>query len=307
MDGFDRRVAMIAARQHGLVTRRDARRIGGTDAAVARRLASGRWEAVLPGVFRIGGARATFHQRAMAAALWGGDGCGVSHGCASSLLHLDGASTIGGVHLTVLRTANPRSREGFTVHRSLLLGPHDLVTVDGVPCTGAARTIVDLAGVAAVSNEALEAAFESARRMGLTTTERVVACLEALGPRRRGAARLRRMLLHVGDAPALESRLETRVARLLRRSGLPAPVRQHVVTARDGRRYRLDFAWPRARVALEAEGFAWHGGRLQWKRDRRRTAALEAMGWRLVAVTWDDVTRRPEETLHRLGLALGAA
>ena len=303
MDTFDRRIAALAARQHGIVTRGQALGLGGSTAGVDRRVASGRWEAVHPSVFRIGGTRATLHQRAMAAALWGGAGAAVSQQSAAALLHLDAVPAGGSVHLTVLRPANPRSRPGVTVHRTWSLSGLDRTTVDGVPCTSAARTVVDLAAV--LTNEALEAAFESARRMGLTTTPRVAARLDAVGPRRAGATRLRRVLAAAGDAPALESRLETRVARLLRRSALPVPVRQHVVVAPDGRRYRLDFAWPDRLVALEAEGFAWHGGRLEWRRDRQRAAVLEAMGWRFVSVTWDDATRRPHETLRRLAIALG--
>jgi very-short-patch-repair endonuclease len=54
----------------------------------------------------------------------------------------------------------------------------------------------------------------------------------------------------------------------------------------------------------ECDGFEWHGDRLRWKRDRRRIAAIEAAGWRVVHVTWEDVTRYPVETLDRLALAL---
>ena len=59
-------------------------------------------------------------------------------------------------------------------------------------------------------------------------------------------------------------------------------------------------------VALECDGFAWHGNRLRWKRDRRRVAQIEALGWRIIFVTWDDVTLHPDETLHRVALALRA-
>jgi very-short-patch-repair endonuclease len=57
-------------------------------------------------------------------------------------------------------------------------------------------------------------------------------------------------------------------------------------------------------VAFETEGFEWHGNRARWKRDRRRTAALERLGWRIVVATWDDVTKRPDETLERIAMTL---
>ena len=59
-------------------------------------------------------------------------------------------------------------------------------------------------------------------------------------------------------------------------------------------------------LALECDGFEWHGDRLAWKRDRRRVAFLEARGWRLIHVTWEDVTHHPVETIQRLGVSLAA-
>ena len=58
-------------------------------------------------------------------------------------------------------------------------------------------------------------------------------------------------------------------------------------------------------VAVEAEGSEWHANRAQWKTDPMRVAALERLGWRVLIVTWDDVTLRPAETLDRFARALG--
>lgn len=60
-------------------------------------------------------------------------------------------------------------------------------------------------------------------------------------------------------------------------------------------------------VGVECEGFEFHGNRLQWKRDKRRTAFLERREWRLVFVTWEDVTRYPNQTLDRIAIALRRA
>ena len=90
-----------------------------------------------------------------------------------------------------------------------------------------------------------------------------------------------------------------KTARLLRAAGLPPEANQHRVE-----RFRLDFAWPTASVAVECDGFEWHGNRIAWKRDRRRMARLELLGWRIVPVTWDDVAQRPRETVARVRRAL---
>ena len=111
------------------------------------------------------------------------------------------------------------------------------------------------------------------------------------------------MLATAGARPA-ESTLEVKVHRLLRQTSLPRRELQTWVQLPDGRRSRLDFAWPAILVAVECDGFEWHRGRLAWKRDRRRVAAFEAVGWRLVHVTWDDVTKRRAETVDRIRVAL---
>jgi len=123
---------------------------------------------------------------------------------------------------------------------------------------------------------------------------------ELCGRGRPGSAHVRRLVAAQDPrSRAMESRLEVRLARLLRKSSLPAPERQYRVG-----RFRLDFAWPSLRVACECDGFEHHGARLAWRRDRRRLAAIEGAGWRILHVTWADVTHEPGLTLDRLTLAL---
>ena len=103
---------------------------------------------------------------------------------------------------------------------------------------------------------------------------------------------------------ALESKLEVKAWQLMGKSRMSMPHRQFAVIAAGGQRYRLDFAWPHLRVAFETDGFEWHSGRSQWKRDRVRTAALEQSGWRIVTADWDDVVMRPQMTIERIRNAL---
>ena len=100
----------------------------------------------------------------------------------------------------------------------------------------------------------------------------------------------------------MQYRLEVKAARLLRASELPRPDRQVAVGP-----YRIDFAYPFLMHGVECEGFDYHGSRLAWKRDKRRTSFIEGLGWSLTFVSWEDVTRRPEETLRRIGFALERA
>ena len=299
MKEADREVAAVAAGQYGAFSREQAEAAGLSEESMTRRVVTGRWEALHPAVYRLVGTPETRQQCLLAATLWAGPKSAISHTTGASLLQLQSAWP-DEVHLTVPPTASGRA-DGLVVHR-VELERGDVVEVDGIRCTNATRTILDCAGL--FSDEPLEAAFEQARRLGLTSPTALARRAEQLcGKGRPGSARVRRLLTAQapGERP-LESRLEVRLARLLRTSGLPVAARQHPVS-----RYRLDFAWPALLVACECDGFEHHGARLAWKRDRARLAAIEAAGWRVVHVTWDDVTRRPEQTLERLGVALRKA
>lgn len=82
-------------------------------------------------------------------------------------------------------------------------------------------------------------------------------------------------LHHVWLAPQLADR------------GLPAPAREFRFVA--DRRWRLDFAWPEQRLALEVEGGVWTRGRhtrpigFLGDMEKYNRAALE--GWRVLRVT----------------------
>jgi very-short-patch-repair endonuclease len=201
-------------------------------------------------------------------------------------------------HKRRLRTTKLR------IHRTGEVQRIDRTRREGIPITTPARTLVDLAGV--LDGEALETALEDGLQQRLFGEGLLRRRLDDLGGSgRTGSAMLRQILDRRGDA-ALESRLEVKVWRLLVRSGLPKPVRQHPAEI-EGRRYRLDFAWPSFGVAVEADGFASHGGRRSFNADRRRLAKLASAGWRVVPVTWEDATTRSNQWLLELGRALALA
>ena len=56
-----------------------------------------------------------------------------------------------------------------------------------------------------------------------------------------------------------------------------------------GRLRRLDFAWPKHKVAAEYDSDEWHAGAEALRRDRNKLAALQDLGWTVVPVIADDV------------------
>jgi len=83
-----------------------------------------------------------------------------------------------------------------------------------------------------------------------------------------------------------QSVLEDALLRVLRRGGLPEPVRQHPVGG-----VRLEFAYPHVRIGIEADSRIRHGGRLDVQRNSEKANLLTARGWRVLRFTWGDVRR----------------
>jgi very-short-patch-repair endonuclease len=299
-----------AGASYGLTTRTSMRAGNLTDRMIGVAVADGLLVRVAPEVFAVRGAPRS-ERTAIAAATLATGGV-VSHPTAGGLLRLDLPLPAVPIEVTVdaavrhprlrridLETST-RSFHPVRVHRAGHAGEPVLV-VDGIRCRDAARTLFDVAPRLDV--DALEDAFERARRLGLVSPTSLARRFERLGgPGRPGSAKVRALLERTRPGP-LDSKLEGRVWRLLRASRLPVPVRQLRVDVARGRWYRIDFARPELLVGIEAEGFEWHGSRAQWKADRVRIATLERRGWRILVVTWDDVTLRPEETLERIAMA----
>ena len=291
MNGWEAR----AEKQYGTISRAQLRPFELTDRQI-QTLSSSRLELAHRGVFRVKGSYPSGRQKVMAALLACGDDALTSFETCGSLLRLPTKPDL--IDISVPH-ARKRSLEGVRLHRTNDIGPRDRYEVDGIPCTSPTRTIIDLA--ARVRGEELEYLFETARRMGLVTATVLAHRFEPLaGKGRPGSAALRE-LLTAADGRPKESKLEVRAARLLRENGISPEVTQHRVLS-----FRLDFAWVRRLLAIECDGFDWHGNRLAWKRDRRRIAALEALGWRICHLTWDDVTKHKTETLQRVRLFLAS-
>lgn len=296
----DSACAALARGQHGVLSRGQALEREMSPAAVERRVTAGRWEAIHPAVFRIAGAPPSWEQALMAAVLHAGPGALVSHRAAAALWKLDGVES----RLVEIATPRRLRAEGVLAHqtsrsrlRPSVIGP--------IPVTDVPRTLLDLGSVARPAM--VEQALDDALRRGLCTLGELQARLKQDGGRGRRGAGVLRALLEARDplAAASESLLETRLARLIADAYLPPPLPQYEI--RDGGRLiaRVDFAWPDALVAVEADGYEFHSGAAAWRRDRARRNELTRRGWGVFHVTWHDVTKRPNALILELREALG--
>ena len=89
---------------------------------------------------------------------------------------------------------------------------------------------------------------------------------------------------------------------LILRGGLEHP-HVNVPLVLEGRRVVPDLRWPSARLAVEADGAAWHDNELARADDAERQALLERHGERVLRVTWQQAVAQPAQTLARLRAA----
>jgi very-short-patch-repair endonuclease len=298
-------VAPLMAAQHGLVHLDQARTLGLGDDVLHRAARVGVVERRQPAVYALAGAPRTWHQDLMAAVLDAGDGAAASHRAAAILLGIADRTAERVVEISVPRPRNSRT-PGVIVHRSGDLVPEHVTEVDGIPCTGPLRTLVDLGAVERwpVVSDALERALQS----GAVTLRGAEWMLTELSQRgRSGCGRFRRVL----DERALDTvspdpgLLEPRMARLLRASGLPFPAYQHVVTVGGCFVARVDFAYVELKEAFEVDGFGKHGTPAAMGAGFERDHLLRAAGWNVTHFNWRHVVKRPQYVESTIRSVLG--
>lgn len=284
----DIRLLSWAARHHGLFRAGDALDLGLTHRQLQYRVRQGRVERLGHGVFRIGGTPTSREQELLSAA-WRSRGV-VSH---RSALELHGliVPSRRKPHVTVGRRA-AHAFDAVIGHRSADLISSDTSAIHRIPVTTAARTLVDVGNM--VSELELESAVHRALHAGLTSIAHLDEIYERVARRgRNGVGAIGALLQQYDPAiAAAESVLEVVILRVLRRHGVPEPVRQHVVELA-GQVFRLDLAYPWHKVFLEGDGFGVHGARHAFESDRRRQNLLVLEGWWPIRITWREAHRDP--------------
>lgn len=298
---IDAALARLAARQHGVFGRSQAKALGYSRGLIEARMRSGRWEKLDAFTFRIPGAPPSWPQRLMAGCLGWGEDSAASHASAAALRRLVSFPP-GPIELIVPRGRNRAVAQAAVVYRRDL-DPADITVVQGIPATTLPRTFLDLAATA--KSTRVEEALDDALNRGLITIARLRRYAVEAARRQPGVALLRSLLDARDGGSVPESVFETRMLRLLTDAGLPRPVLQHPVFDVNGRvSARLDFAYPAQRIAIETDGRRWHAGRIRWQRDRARLNALTLAGWRVIHVIWDHLVQHPERVVARVRDAL---
>lgn len=263
--------------------------------AIQWRLDAGRLHRIYAGVYLVGDLAAPPLAKQMAAVLACGERAVISHRSAAALWRLLPDRPHADPEVTVA-AARARQRRGIRTHRTASLDRRDVRRIERIPVTAPARSLLDLAAVAGAHE--LERAVAEAERRRLVRRRELTDELQR-HRRRAGTASLLAVLDRDGGPAWTRSEAERRLLRLVRAARLPTPeLNVHVGD------FEVDFLWREERVIIEVDGYAVHSPRPAFERDRSRDAELQARGFRVIRVTWRQLTGESEALLARLARAL---
>lgn len=254
-----------------------------TDAALLHRVADDGWQRPRPAVYLLPGVPPSWEQTILAVVL-PFDDAWISHGTAARLWgRLPFAPQIDAIE--VLRPYGHSIRlEGVVLRRSRLITPADVTRNKGIPVTSLARTIVECSGRLSVKQTTKM--IDAAKRIDRHALEDIRSCYARLagGGRRRLRSIRGALELQLPGADLSESDLEIDTLRTIMGAGLPIPVQQFRIVI-DGKRCRIDLAYPELKIAIELQSWEWHGGRVPFDDDKARVSDLTALGWRVLEIT----------------------
>jgi very-short-patch-repair endonuclease len=265
-------IAIIAAKQHGHITRAQLLAVGISHARIQRWCGQGRLTRVHAGVYAVGYRHAEPVAIAMAAVLACGDEAVLSHDSAAALYGWRRWPRIPEVTAT-----GPRRRAGIRAHVTRSLPRSDVTRQLGVPVTSPERTIREI-------------------EPRLTRKQFTRIVKDASLERRLDDAAVTRLLGYAADPS--RSEFEEAFRRFCRRFGLPKPVTLATVHG-----YEVDALFPAQRVVVELDGWAFHRGRVAFDDDRDRDADLLDFGYETVRITWGrlyETAEREAARLHRI-------
>src|SRR4051794_23574506 len=280
-----RRIAALAARQHGVITARQLAALGLAQQTVSDHVREGRLHRLHRGVYAVGHTVLTTRGHWMAAVLAAGPGAALSHASAAALWDLRrSAATV--VDVSVPGRAGRMKRRGLRIHRPRTLRPTEVTTPQAIPVTPPARTILDLA--AALQPHRLERLLDQAEILELTDYPALDAMARAHAGHR-GAKRLRSILAaYEAGATLKRSDRERLFLAICATHGLPAPQVNHPVAGEE--------------VASSSP----HKTRQAFERDRRRDARHVRAGYRTLRLTDRQLEGPPNEVAMVVHAALHA-
>jgi hypothetical protein len=245
----------VAARQGGVVSVPQLHSAGLREGAIRSRMLRGQLLRLHRGVYAVGHSQLTPPGWRWAAVLaCGGPGlAALSHRSAAAVWDLLPSPA----QFDVSTLAHARSTAKIRVHRGLQ--PQDLTTVDGLPLTTVARTLVDLSTT--LTPHQIERIVHRAEHLRLLDTRSLGEQLARARGRRTKPLRAAIERLQVKEPDITRTVLEERFLALVVDAQLPRP---EVITIVGP--YEVDFLWRTENLIVETDGAATHLTRRRLKK-----------------------------------------
>jgi hypothetical protein len=292
---IDRKLSILANRQHGTFSHRQAVAAGATRGQIVYRRTSGAWIVLDRGVYALDSSPPTWHRQVMAAILSknraraSGATAGVLHGmphCRRAKPEITvpaGGSAAG-------KLAIVRRRSDFKTLK--------LVVIDRIPTTDAPTTLFDLASH--LRPERLQRTIDDSLVRGKVTTDELHTVLKAYdGCRLSGTVAFREAVEEITDGyvPS-ESVLEVALMGVLGDPRIPPADAQVKLSWWHELPHRVDAFIPPWALVVEADGRTYHTKRADFENDRRRDNLAVAHGYRVLRFTYRMLNDNPAEVLR---------
>jgi hypothetical protein len=244
---------------------------------------------IYPGVYIDPGSPST-PERALAAAIFAARPMAAAWGPSATALWYLTDEHPDSPHIVIPRTQRSRV-PGAVVRRSSAWSFDDMTYRNGILVTKPLLAVIDYA----VEHDPMQVAevIVTARQKKLFEPAAVQAeVARRARPGRTGirTARMGLQLVMIGDRPAdsiLELRFHHGPGKLL-----PAYEYQYPVKL-GAKKYRIDFAYPSVKLAIEVLGYDSRKSRQQLDYEAERTRALIRAGWTVLPATWTQVVYDP--------------
>jgi hypothetical protein len=273
------KIARIAGRQFGHVTRQQLLDLGVPSATITHWVRNRRLTRVHAGVYAVGHQQRTAIALAMAAVLACGPDAVLSH---------DSAAAVWGIRtwpsLPEVTAPHHRRRKGIRSHRSDTLTHFDIRRHRNIRVTSPSRTILDI-------------------QTRLTDPQLVRAVNQLRLEEHLRATELRRLLdrsprinnlIDPNENPT-RSDLEDRFTVFCREYGLPRPIRNARLFG-----HEVDALFEEEKLIVETDGWEFHQARSSFESDRERDAIAAEHGYLTVRVTDARLTNTPAREATRL-------
>lgn len=287
----------LAARQHGLVARRQLRARGISSKAIGRRMARGMLIEATPRVLRLAGAPVTLHTRLLTGVLHSNDSI-LSHTSAAGLWGIAGFRPEP-IHVAITRNRRYEGEAPAVVHHATVIPDDHRRVLQDIPIASPALTLFQLASI--THPQRLERAVDSAWSLRLVDIPTLVALLDRLARQgRNGIVAMRKILkdrLEMECPP--QSNVESRFLQIMRDCGITT-LRPQVNLGDGTWTGRVDFVDSELPLVIEIQSERYHTALSDRRRDAERRARLEAQGY-LVIEIWDyEIFHHPVDVIDQV-------